>query len=165
MRRFFDDLIPAGSDKSTALPAGMDFFETVEKDHGRIETRRYWHTEDIGWFQDKKLWAGLKSVGMVESIRDINDEVSIERRLFLSSLETDAQRFGQAVRGHWGVENPLYWSLDVTFGEDKSRARTKYADQNLATLRRISLNILKKDSSKKLPVRRKKWLQHLMIAI
>ncbi len=156
MREYMDDVIPPGSDKHTPLPDGMDFYETIEKDHGRIEIRRYWHTEDIDWFEDKKLWSGLKSVGMVESIRDINDEVSMERRLYLSSLETEAKRFGQAVRGHWGVENPLHWSLDVTFGEDQSRARTKFAAQNLATLRRIALNILKKDNSKKLPVRRKR---------
>lgn len=158
MREYFDDVIPAGSDKNTPLPDGMDFYETVEKDHGRVETRRYWQTNDIDWFADKKLWAGLKSVGLVESIREVNDQVSSERRLYLSSLEVDARRFGQAVRGHWGVENPLHWSLDVTFGEDQSRARTKYADQNLATLRRIALNILKKDDTRKLPIRRKRMV-------
>jgi predicted transposase YbfD/YdcC len=161
MREYFNDIIPAGADKHTPRPDGMDFYETIEKDHGRIEIRRYWHTEDIDWFEDRKLWAGLKSVGMVEAIRDINDEVSVERRLYLSSLETNAKRFGQAVREHWGVENPLHWSLDVTFGEDQSRARTKYAAQNLATLRRISLNILKKDNSKKLPLRRKRMVAAL----
>lgn len=161
MREYFDDIIPADADKHTARPDGMDFYETIEKDHGRIEIRRYWHTEDIDWFEDKKLWPGLISVGMVESIRDINDEVSLERRLYLSSLATNAKRFGQAVREHWGVENPLHWSLDVTFGEDQSRARTKYAAQNLATLRRIALNILKKDNSKKIPLRRKRMVAAL----
>ena len=73
----------------------------------------------------------------------------------------DAKRFAEAVRGHWGVENPLHWSLDVTFGEDQSRARTKYAAQNLATLRRIALNTLKMDLSKKIPIRRKKMLAAL----
>lgn len=158
---FFDDLVPAGSDKNSPLPEGMDFYETVEKDHGRIETRRYWQTEDIQWFADKKLWAGLKTVGMVESIREIGDDVSMERRFYMASLDVNAKRFGQAVRGHWGVENPLHWSLDVTFGEDQSRARTKYAAQNLAALRRIALNLLKKDTSKKLPVRRKRMVAAL----
>jgi predicted transposase YbfD/YdcC len=161
IREYFDDAVPPGADKNTVHPEGMDFYETVEKGHGRIETRRYWHTEDIDWFEDKHLWRGLRSVGMVESIREVKGEKSVERRLYLASLETDAKRFGEAVRGHWGVENPLHWSLDVTFGEDQSRARTKYAAQNLATLRRIALNILKKDNSKKLPVRRKRMFAAL----
>ena len=161
IREYFDDLAPVGADKNTALPEGMDFYETVEKDHGRIETRRYWQTEDIQWFADKKLWAGLKSVGMVESIREIGDDVSTERRLYMTSLDVNAKRFAQAVRRHWGVENTLHWSLDVTFGEDQSRARTKYAAQNLAMLRRIALNLLKKDTSRKLPVRRKRMVAAL----
>ena len=145
-----------GADKNTALPEGMDFYETVEKDHGRIETRRYWQTEDIQWFADKKLWAGLKSVGMVESIREIGDDVSTERRLYMTSLDVNAKRFAQAVRRHWGVENTLHWSLDVTFGEDQSRARTKYAAQNLAMLRRNRLKPSKKRHIEKIARKEKK---------
>ena len=122
----------------------MDFFQSVEKSHGRDETRRYWHTTDIQWFEDKALWKGLRSFGMVESIRGIKGVNSIERRYYLCSLPLDAERFAKAVRGHWGVENALHWSLDVTFGEDRSRARTKNAAQNVATLRRLALNIIKR---------------------
>jgi predicted transposase YbfD/YdcC len=153
---YFEELVPEGAGKNYPLPEGMAFYETVEKGHGRIETRRYWHTEDIDWFADKDLWKGLKSVGMVESTREIGEKISTERRLFLSSFKPDAKRFAGAVRGHWGVENNLHWSLDVTFGEDQSRARDKNAAQNLATMRRIIINILKKEETKEISMRRKK---------
>lgn len=153
---YFEEMVPEGADKNHPLPEGMAFYETVEKGHGRIETRRYWHTEDIDWFADKDLWKGLKSVGMVESTREIGEKTSTERRLFLSSLKPDAKCFARAVRGHWGVENNLHWSLDVTFGEDQSRARDKNAAQNLATMRRIIINILKKEETREISMRRKK---------
>lgn len=154
-REFFDDAVPAGSDAKTPRPDGMDFHETIEKGHGRIETRRYWHTDGIDWFEDKKRWPVLTSVGMVESTRIIKGEASVERRIFLCSILRNVQRFAEAERGHWGVENPLHWTLDVTFGEDQSRARKKYAAQNLATMRRIALNLAKRNTSSKLPIRRK----------
>jgi predicted transposase YbfD/YdcC len=83
-------------------PATMDFFQTVEKGHGRIETRRYWQTSDIGWFEDKRLWKKLTSIGMVESIRRVKGKNSIERRYYLSSLPVDAKNFARAVRGALG---------------------------------------------------------------
>lgn len=137
----------------TLPPPRMDFFQTLDKGHGRIETRRYWQTEDMEWFQDKALWKGLRSFGMVESIRTVKGVASIERRYYLSSLGLDAKTFAGAVRGHWGVENPLHWMLDVTFNEDASRARTKYAAQNLATLRRLALNLLKLAPLRKMSVK------------
>jgi len=126
-----------------------DFFETVEKDHGRIETRRYWISEEIGWFQDRPLWEGLRSFGMVESLRDINGAVTREVRFFLSSLRADAKNFARAVRGHWAVENTLHWSLDVCFAEDACRIRAGYAAENMAIIRHMTLNVLKIDTTKK----------------
>lgn len=126
-----------------------DFLETVEKDHGRIETRRYWISEEIGWFQDRSLWEGLKSFGMVESLRDINGVVTREVRFFLSSLAGDAKNFARAVRGHWSVENTLHWSLDVCFAEDACRIRAGYAAENMAILRHMTINVLKNDTTKK----------------
>ena len=98
---------------------------------------------------------------MVESIRNIKGKNSIERRFYLSSLTLDAKRFGQAVRGHWGIENSLHWSLDIIFKEDDSRARTKNAAQNVATLRRIGLNLIKKDKTKKCSQKSKLFLAAL----
>ena len=98
---------------------------------------------------------------MVESIRRIKGKNTIERRYYLSSLPLDAKIFATAVRGHWGVENPLHWTLDVTFREDQSRARSKNAAQNLATLRRIALNLIKCNPRKKVSLRQKRILAAL----
>jgi predicted transposase YbfD/YdcC len=126
-----------------------DFLETIEKDHGRIETRRYWITGEIQWFEDRALWEGLRSFGMVESIRETQGNSTAETRFFLCSIKADAKEFARAVRGHWGIENKLHWSLDVAFGEDQCRVRVGYAAENLARLRHIALNILKTDTTKK----------------
>jgi len=163
VQAFFKDAVPpcATQCAPTVRPATMGSFQTIEKDHGRIETRRYWQSTDIHWFEDRKLWKQLHSIGMVESIRRVKGKNTIERRYYLCSLPLNAQLFAKAVRNHWGVENPLHWTLDVTFGEDQSRARTKYAAQNLATLRRIALNLIKKNPRQKVSQRQKRILAAL----
>lgn len=127
----------------------LQAWETVEKDHGRIETRRYYQSDELAWFADKAKWEGLQSVGFVESVRECAGQTTRERRYYLSSLPLDVENFARAVRGHWGVENKLHWVLDVSFREDQSRARAGYAAENLATLRRLALNLLKREKSKK----------------
>lgn len=129
--------------------------ETVEKDHGRLETRRYYQSTELGWFADLDQWEGLKSVGMVESIRELDGKSTVERRYYLSSLPLNVELFARAVRGHWGVENKLHWVMDVCFREDQSRARSGYAAENLATLRRLALNLLKREKTKKRGIRGK----------
>ena len=126
-----------------------DFLETVEKGHGRIETRRYWITEKIDWFADRSKWEGLRSMAMVESIRQIGETTTTQIRFHLASIKADAKELARAVRGHWAIENNLHWVLDVCFGEDQCRVRAGYAAQNLAILRQLALNILKRDSIKK----------------
>jgi predicted transposase YbfD/YdcC len=133
----------------------LQTLETVEKDHGRIETRRYYQSDHLEWFADKAKWEGLVSVGMVESIREIGGKATVERRYYLSSLKLEVGTFARAVRGHWGVENKLHWVMDVCFGEDQSRARQGYAAENLAALRRLALNILKQEKTKKRGIRGK----------
>jgi len=150
--------VPGARPERKAKERTLSAYRTVEKGHGRIETRHYWQSTDIAWFKDRKLWKGLQSVGRVESTRTINGRRSMERRYFLSSLPLDAKEFARAVRGHWGVENPLHWSLDVTFHEDQSRARSRHAAQNLATLRRLALNMVKNDKTEKLSIRQKRML-------
>jgi len=135
--------------------ATLQAFETVEKDHGRMETRRYYQSDRLDWFADKQKWEGLASVGMVESIRQVEGKTTLERRYYLSSLNLDVETFARAVRGHWGVENKLHWVMDVCFNEDQSRARQGYAAENLATLRRLALNLLKREKSKKRGIRGK----------
>jgi predicted transposase YbfD/YdcC len=131
-------------------PAAMKLavLETVEKDHGRLETRRYYQSAELDWFADRAKWPGLQSVGMVEGIREVDGQRKLERRCYLASLPLDVATFARAVRGHWGVENKLHWVLDVQMGEDNSRARAGYAAENLATLRRLALNLLRREKTK-----------------
>lgn len=119
-------------------------FEIVEKDHGRIETRRCWQSEDISWYGDKKDWAGLRSFCLIESMREYGGKQEKSRRYYLSSLQTDEGRLAQSVRAHWQVENSVHWCLDVVFNEDQSRARARHAAKNLGTLRAICLNLLRR---------------------
>jgi len=145
---------PIGAKLSEAA-AALATLETVEKDHGRLETRRYYQSAELDWFADRSDWEGLRSVGMVESIREIGEQRTVERRYYLSSLPLGVENFGRAARGHWGVENKLHWVLDVCFREDQSRARAGYAAENLATLRRLALNLLKREKTKRRGVKGK----------
>lgn len=120
---------------------------TTDKEHGRLEVRRYWQSEKLDWFADRGEWEGLKSVGVVEARRTVGGKESVERRYYLSSLSNDVERFAKAVRGHWSVENSLHWVLDVVFGEDDSRARSGYAAENLAATRRLAINLLRRDKT------------------
>jgi len=126
-----------------------DFAESIDKGHGRVETRRCWCTSDTSWFQESPKWKGLSSFAMLESERSVDTETSVERRYFISSLDgKDAQAFARVVRSHWGVENELHWTLDVSFREDECRVRQGNAAENFSTLRRIALNLLKRSSFK-----------------
>jgi predicted transposase YbfD/YdcC len=154
---FLDDRV--SRQQKTRPVQDLQYFQTVEKDHGRIETRRYWQTDDVTWFEDQDQWAHLRSVGLVEATRQIGEKTTVERRYYLSSLPLNVECFARAVRGHWSIENSLHWMMDVHFGEDQSRARTRYAAQNLALLRRMALNLIKKEESQiKIGTRRKRKL-------
>ena len=127
------------------------YYETVEKDHGRIETRRCWmvKTETLDWLWHKDEWAGLSSIGAVESERRIGEKVTRETRYFVSSLRGSVKKFAHAVRAHWGIENRLHWVLDVALGEDGCDIWQDHAPENLATLRKIVLNLLRQDKKTK----------------
>lgn len=122
------------------------YTETLEKDHGRIEERKYWVTAKLDSVRERDKWPGLTSVGMVESRRTVGDVTSTEVRYFISSLAgDDAEKFAGAVRKHWQVENNLHWVLDVAFDEDQSRVRKDNAPENMAMLRHVALNLIKSD--------------------
>src|SRR5215216_3590174 len=147
-----------------------DYCATLEKDHGRIEGRRCWVTQDIDWFTEKAEWAGLRSFIMVEAEREVlGQTATVERRYFISSLGADAQQALRAVRSHWQVENSLHWVLDVAFREDACRTRTAHAPENLATLRHIAVNLLKQERSCKLGVKSKRlkagWDESYMLKV
>ncbi len=127
-----------------------DYCQTLEKGHGRIEERRCWVTEEIGWLEGKEDWKNLKSVVMVEAIREvIGKEETVERRYFISSLEANAAELLRCVRGHWTIENQLHWCLDIGFREDNCQVREAVSAENLATLRHIGINLLKQEKSSK----------------
>lgn len=135
----------------------FDYCETLEKGHGRIETRRCWATEDIAWLEQKEEWSGLKSIVMVESQREVmGGKTTLERRYFISSLAANAQASLRAVRGHWAIENSLHWVLDIAFREDECRIRAANSAANVAVLRHISLNLLKQEKSCKRGIKTKR---------
>lgn len=123
-----------------------DYYETIEKSHGRIEQRRYYITEDLNYITTKAKWKGLKSVGMVHRIIERNGKTSEEKRYHISSIEADAKKYGEAVRGHWSIENNFNWIMDVAFNEDKSRIRKDNGAENMAIIRRFVMNLLKKET-------------------
>jgi len=124
----------------------MDVSET-EKCHGRIETRQCQVFEKGLIVDSDNSWAGLQSVIKITSTREIRDKVTVEERFYISSLDTK-RPFNIYIREHWGVENKLHWTLDVVFREDEQRKRIKHAAQNFSIVRKIALNLLKKDSGK-----------------
>lgn len=117
--------------------------EEVDKGHGRLETRRCFVSDKIDWLNNKADWVDLKSIIMIESIRDIKGKVEIQKRFYISSLSANAKILLRAIRAHWGVENKLHWVLDMTFREDDSRVRKDHAPENMSLIRRWTLNMLK----------------------
>jgi predicted transposase YbfD/YdcC len=132
------------------------FYETVEKGHGRMETRRYWTMGNTEYLIGAEKWRDLRSVGMVESQRTINGITSTERRYYLLSLESDVHKFSESVRNHWSIENQLHWVLDVAFKEDASQFCRGYSAENLAVIRHIGLNLLSRDKKSKVGVKAKR---------
>jgi len=133
-----------------------DFFETVERGHGRVDTRRYWTLGELDGIAQVGQWKNLNVIGMVQSIREQAGHTSNEYRYYIASIGTDARRFATAVRGHWGVENNLHWSLDIAFREDESRIRQRQAAENFTVLRHIALARLKNDTTLKRGIKTKR---------
>jgi predicted transposase YbfD/YdcC len=124
-----------------------EFLETTEQGHGRRETRRYRTLGDLSGVPCSALWEAMDMIGMVESEREVNGKITRETRFYIGAIGTDVETFAYAVRGHWGVENQLHWSLDVSFREDASRVRDPEARENLALIRRVALTRLQHDDS------------------
>lgn len=145
MREFFADGATNGFGK---LPVSE--FSTVEKDHGRIETRKALWVTNLGWLDTsiRARWPKLAGVGMIERQRKINGKQSIEQAFYIGSKGvTDAEAFAHAARSHWGIENSLHWVLDVTFREDDCRVRKGHAPQNFSALRKLALALLRTDQT------------------
>lgn len=135
------------------------FTETCDYEHGRAEVRRCYAIGDVDWLKERHedAWAGLRSIALVESHRTHKGKTSKERRYLISSLPAEAGVILSATRAHWGIENSLHWSLDVTFHEDLCRVRKDHAGQNFATLRKIAINTLQRDTTKKVGLKVKRY--------
>ena len=140
---FFED-----SRQNNFKDIAFDSYTTLDADHGRIETRKYTTVSEIDWLQGKENWKQLKTIIMVESQRDVNDQISEETRYYISSMENCAEKIGKAVRSHWGVENGLHWKLDIGFREDECRKRKGNAAANFAKMRQIALNLLNQEKTR-----------------
>lgn len=124
----------------------IQFYRTLEKGHGRIEERLYYYSTDIKWMDARKDWAKMTGIGMVIRKVQVSDKETVERQYHFGSVDTVGD-YAKAVRMHWGVES-THWSLDVTFREDANRTRKGKAPENLALLRRLALNVVKKDKER-----------------
>lgn len=116
---------------------------TVEKGHGRVETREYRLCTDVKWLDSVDRWKGLNGIGVVRSTvyRPKEKKETVDTRYFITSLQ-NVEEFAHAVRKHWGIENQLHWNLDVIFREDDSLARKDNSPQNLNILRKIAMRLL-----------------------
>lgn len=154
LREFFDTGGKAGFGWFT-----VERFEDIEKDHGRIETRRYTWINDLTWM-DKSMraaWKNLGGVGMIESIRQIGGKVSVDQRYAIGSCGVQTvDMFAQASGSPWCIENGLHWTLDVVFREDPCRARVGHAARNLSVLRKCVLTTLRKEEGSKRGLNRRR---------
>ncbi len=119
------------------------FYETTEKDHGRLETRRCYAFTQLDCLARPEQWLDLKSFAVIESERSSKGKTSCERRFYISSLPAEADHLARAVRAHWAIENNLHWCIDVAFADDQMRARSRHAAHNLAILKHMTLNLIR----------------------
>jgi len=123
-----------------------DYHETIDGDHGRIETRRYW-AASADWLPDK-AWKNLSTIVMAQRERFINGTTRTETSYYVTSMGSDAEGVARAVRGHW--------VLDIAFREDESRIRKDHAPANFAVLRHMALNLLRRETSRRRSIKTKR---------
>ena len=135
----------------------IDFAETFDKGHGRLESRRCWVSYDaLPRIEDLENWEGLQTIVMVESERTEKGETTIEHRYYISSTLGTADDDLNSSREHWKIETSLHWCLDIAFREDESRIRQGNGAENFAILRHIALNLLKQEDTAKIGIKNKR---------
>jgi predicted transposase YbfD/YdcC len=146
---------------------------TVEKGHGRIETRTYTASSNTGWivpdrhYPGEPRFANIRTIVKVYARAEYADRCSFDTRYFISSATCDIDRLAAAARGHWGIES-MHWLLDVEFKDDLSRYRTGHGAKNMAAVRRFALGLVRANKSKgSVKTRRKKagWNPHFLLEI
>lgn len=144
-RGLYEDVVLYLDDPQSAV---SDTHRTCDADHGRIDERQAVVCHDIDWLLDRHDWPGLKGIGKITAVREIDEKKQEISRYYLLSRVMDAGEFLDLARAHWRIENSLHWVLDVVMKEDASRARKDNAPQNLAVLRRLALNVIKANKDK-----------------
>ena len=123
-------------------------YQTVDGDHGRIETRTTTVIHDVAWLQERHDWPGLNAIVMVESSRETGDKIEAETRFYITSLVLLAALLGPIVRSHWAIENSLHWVMDMVFRDDECRVRNDHAPANFCTLKHMAHNLIRKAPGK-----------------
>jgi predicted transposase YbfD/YdcC len=126
-----------------------DYYESLERGHGRVEVRRCLATDDVNWLKERHDWPGLQSVILLEASRTINGNTTTECRYYLSSLPMDASQAAKAIRLHWQVENSLHWVLNVIFRNDDCRVCKDYSPQNFNLAKQFALKLIRRSPGKK----------------
>ena len=152
------------------LPA-ISVAEETDAGHGRVETRCCSVIDDLSMIEQKGLWKNLHCIIKIEAERyfKATGKTESETRFYMSSLPPNAELLNRSIRGHWGIENSLHWTLDVAFNEDNSRKRAGCAAQNFSVINRIALNLLKNEKSSKRGVKGKRlkagWDNEYLLSI
>ena len=136
-----------------------DYYEQVEAGHHRGEKRQVWTVDvsELPPLHNQELWTGLKTVVMIISERRLWNKTTTSARFYLSSLSSNAETIADSIRSHWGIENSLHWTLDVTFSEEKSRIRKQHSPENFALMRRLAINLLKQEKTSKQSLKMKRY--------
>jgi predicted transposase YbfD/YdcC len=143
--------------QTPSLLASMDFEETQEKGHGRVEIRRCWTSERVEYVSHRSEWKNIRSLVLIESERTVGEKTSLEQRYYISSVAGLSARDAlNDARSHWGIENGLHWVLDVAFREDDCRVRSGDAAENFAVIRHLALNLLKSVKGTKVGVKNRR---------
>jgi predicted transposase YbfD/YdcC len=122
--------------------------DTVDGDHGRIETRKYTLIHDVAWLKQRHDWPGLAGVAIVESTRETASKTEHETRFYITSLSLPAATVGPMIRDHWAIENSLHWVMDMVFRDDQCRVRTDNAPANFVTLKHMANNLIRRAPGK-----------------
>jgi predicted transposase YbfD/YdcC len=122
--------------------------QSVDGDHGRIETRRTTAIHDIDWLQKRHNWPGLKGIIMIESQREIGLKIATETRFYITSSTDPAEKLAAVIRQHWAIENSLHWVMDMVFRDDECRISTGHAPANFTTVKHVAHNLMRRSPAK-----------------